>query len=73
MVASTAAPAIADPSTQSSLVDSPAATASIDRYIASGERARVLTDLTWKLCLGLLVLVALAWAFAVLPGAVKLF
>jgi hypothetical protein len=30
-------------------------------------------DLGYKLGIGLLVLVALAWAFGLLPGAVRLF
>jgi hypothetical protein len=30
-------------------------------------------DLTLKVCVALLALVALAWVFGLLPGAVKLF
>jgi hypothetical protein len=76
MVASTGAPsiAVAQPSNQATLVDSPPATnAGVAAYIASGERVRTLMDLAWRLCLGLALLVALAWVFGALPGAVKLF
>jgi hypothetical protein len=73
VVASTAAPAKGYLSDYSSLADSPAAKISIDRYVASGERVRGLMDIAYKVCLGVVVLVAVAWAFGVLPGAVKLF
>jgi hypothetical protein len=73
MVASTAAPAVELLGTQSNLLDSPAAQAGIAAYIASGERVRALTDLAWKLCVGLIVLIVVAWAVGALPAAVKLF
>ena len=75
MVASTGAPliAVAEPSNQSSLVERPATDASIAAYMASGEHVRGLMDLVWKVCLGLVVVVALAWVFGALPGAVRLF
>jgi len=72
MVATTA-PALDHSATQSTLADSPPATAGIAAYIASGERVRALMDLAWKLGLGLIVLVVVAWAAGVLPAAVKLF
>ena len=75
MVASTGAPSIAvpPPSNQSSLVDNSATDASIAAYMASGEHVRGLMDLVWKVCLALAIVVALAWVFGVLPGAVRLF
>ena len=54
-------------------VDSPAVDASIARYRLAGERVRGLADVVWKLCVGLMVLVALAWTLGILPGAVRLF
>jgi hypothetical protein len=65
--------AAAQPLIQSELAERPAATASVIRYLASGERALTLSDLGWKLCVGLLVLIAITWAVGILPGAVKLF
>jgi hypothetical protein len=47
--------------------------ASIAAYITAGERMQTLMDLTWKLCAVLAVLVALAWAFRLLPIAARLF
>ena len=73
MVATTAAPALDHPSTQSNLADSPAAQAGIAAYIASGESVRALMDIAWKVCVGLIVLIVLAWALGALPAAVKLF
>jgi hypothetical protein len=73
MVATTPVPAIELSAIQSTLTDSPAVTDSIAAYIASGERVRALMDLAWKVGLGLVVLVVLAWAAGVLPAAVKLF
>ena len=75
LVALTGAPAraVAQPLIESDLAESPAGTASATRYAASGERALSLSDLGWKLCLGLLVLIVVAWAVGVLPGAVRLF
>lgn len=73
MVASTGSLTASEPPPQSTLVDSPAADASTIRYLVSGERVLALMDVVWKLCLGLIVLVVLAWAFGALPIAVKLF
>jgi hypothetical protein len=53
--------------------ESSAVDASISRYLMAGERVRGVMDLGYKLGIGLLVLVALAWAFGLLPGAVRLF
>jgi hypothetical protein len=68
--ASIAAVRLADPSAHTF---SPATDASIAAYMASGERVRTLMDIGWKVCLALFVLVALAWAFGALPGAVRVF
>ena len=75
MVALTGGPAVADAHTlsQSNLADSPAATASIAGYVASGQRVRDVMDLVFKICVGLVALIALAWAVGVLPGAARLF
>jgi hypothetical protein len=75
LVASGAAPAVAVAETlsQPNLADSPAAYASIVRYLAAAERVRALMDLSFKVCLGLAAVVVLAWALGALPGAVKLF
>ena len=75
MVVSTGAPAVAaaQPLSQSNLADTPTAAASMARYVASGQGARDVMDLVFKACVGLVVLIALAWALGVLPGAVKLF
>jgi hypothetical protein len=75
MVASDAASAVAVgvPPPSAALPESPAATASIDAYLKSGESVRSLADVMMKVGIGVFVLVALAWAAGVLPGAVKLF
>ena len=75
LVVSTGAPAVAaaQPLSQLDLADTPTAAASVARYVASGQRIRDVMDLVFKVCVGLVVLVALAWALGVLPGAVKLF
>ena len=56
-----------------SLADNPATEASIATYLGSAERMLAVTDLTWKLCAALLVLILVAWAAGILPGAVRLF
>ena len=74
MVASTSDSAFAVHSApQPSLADNPAAQASIATYIGSAERMLAVTDLTWKVCAGLLVVILIAWATGVLPGAIRLF
>ena len=55
------------------LVESSAASADMDRYLVSGERVGSLLDIGWKVCVALGVLLLIAWALGVLPGAVKLF
>ena len=55
------------------LGDNPATNASIAAYLGAGERMRGLMDVTWTLRAVLIVLVLLAWAVGLLPGAVKLF
>jgi hypothetical protein len=52
---------------------SPEAQASTERYLGSGDRMAALLDPVWKLCVGLMVLIVVAWALGVLPGAVRLF
>ena len=75
LVVSTGAPAsaAAQPLIQSNLAGSPAATASASRYVASADRVLALSDLGWKLCVGLVVLIVVAWAVGALPAAVRLF
>jgi hypothetical protein len=74
MVASSAASVLLGEGAPSTgLVDTPATPASVVAYLESGQRIRQLTDLALKVCMAVLVLVALAWALGVLPGAVKLF
>ena len=75
MVASTGAPAAAAAQSRidSELAESPAATASASRYVASADRVLALSDLGWKLCVGLVVLIVVAWAVGALPAAVRLF
>jgi hypothetical protein len=67
-----AARAVANDAASASLTDTPA-TASTLAYLESGESIRRLTDVALKVCLAVILLVALAWVLGVLPGAVKLF
>jgi hypothetical protein len=75
MVASSVASAIAVEAQPplADLTETPATTASIAAYLNSGERARSLSDVALKVSMVALVLIALAWALRVLPGAVALF
>ncbi len=75
MVATNGAPAVADaqPLIDSHFGESPAASASTTRHLASAERVLGMTDVGWKLGVGLVVLIAIAWAIGLLPGAVRLF
>jgi hypothetical protein len=75
MVASSAASAVAltEQPPAAGSVDSPTTTASIAKYLESGERTRELMALAFKVCVAVLVLIALAWMLGILPGAVKLF
>jgi hypothetical protein len=57
---------------QPSLADNPATQASIATYIGSAERMLAVTDVTWKVCAGLLVVILIAWTAGVLPGAIRL-
>ena len=61
------------PPAKSSQASIEAVNTSIARYLAAADRVRILTDVGLKVCVALLVLVALAWAIGLLPGAVKLF
>jgi hypothetical protein len=73
MVDMAVSPGVAAPPSAAPLGDSPATDASIASYLGAGERMQALMDVTWKTCAVVLVLVALAWAFGLLPGAVRLF
>ena len=64
---------VLQPAPQSRLADDAATQASIAAYLGSAERMLAVTDLTWKVCAALLVLVAGAWASGILPAAVRLF
>ena len=46
---------------------------SITAYLSAGDRAAVLFDIVWKVCVGLMVLILVTWALGLLPGAVRLF
>ena len=46
--------------------------ASIDAYLGSAERVRVLADVVWKVGVALVAVLVLAWVLGVLPGAVRL-
>lgn len=59
--------------TAAGLADGSAASSSIAAYLSAGERMLRVMDLAWQLCAALFVLVALAWAFGAMPGAVRLF
>ena len=63
---------VVQPGRQSSLVDTPATQASIAAYLGSAERMLAVTDVAWKVCAGLIVLILVAWTAGVLPGAIRL-
>jgi hypothetical protein len=75
LVASTGAPAVAVAQLliDSGVAENPVATASTTRHVASAERVLALSDMGWKLGVGLVVLTVIAWALGVLPGAARLF
>ena len=52
---------------------SAAAAASIAAYVAAGERMRIIAQWLGLACVGLLVIIAVAWAMGLLPLAVALF
>jgi hypothetical protein len=52
---------------------SAATDAGIDAYLVAGDGMASVMGLVMKVCVGLFVLIAIAWAFGFLPGAVKLF
>ena len=64
---------VVQPARQSSLLDTPAAQASIAAYLGSAERMLAVTDIAWKACAGLMVLILIAWAAGILPGAIRPF
>jgi hypothetical protein len=45
----------------------------IDAYLGAGDHMARMMDITGKICMALIALIALAWAIGVLPGAVRLF
>lgn len=47
--------------------------ASIDAYLAAGDRMAILMGLVWKIGIGLMVLILAAWLLGALPGAVRVF
>jgi hypothetical protein len=61
------------PHAQLNETDSQATSASIARYLASGERVRMLTGVGFKVCIVLAVLVVLAWALGLLPVTTRPF
>ncbi len=75
MAASTGAPASAAARLliASGMAERPASTASTTGYVASAERVLAVSDVGWKPGIGLVVLIGIAWAFGVLPVAVRLF
>lgn len=72
-LAAAATGSVAEPQTTVRLLDDAATEASVAAYLAAGERMGVFVDICWKVCAGLMVLVALAWVFGLLPAAVKVF
>jgi hypothetical protein len=59
--------------TAQQLSASAAIDASIDAYLGAGDGMAMIMGLTLKVCAALIVLIAVAWALGVLPGAVRLF
>lgn len=47
--------------------------ASIKTYLAAGDGFRVVADVLYKACIGLLVLLVMAWALGWLPATFPLF
>ena len=66
-------PAVFEPSVAAWLGDNAATDASIARYLAAGERTRVIADAALKICVALVVLLIAAWAIGILPGAARPF
>jgi hypothetical protein len=64
---------VVEPSTLAWLGESAAADANIAAYLNAGDRMRVIMELTMIACAGLLLVVIVAWAVGLLPGAVRLF
>ncbi len=56
-----------------SVDQSAAVSASIARYNLAAARTLTLSNLLLRISVGLFVLIAAAWALALLPGAVRLF
>ena len=52
---------------------SAASNASVDAYLGAGDGMSAIMGITMKVCLALIVLIAVAWALGVLPSAVRLF
>jgi hypothetical protein len=64
---------VIQPSPATSVAVSAATDASIAAYLAAGEGMRILAGWVFVACLGLMLVVAIAWALGVLPVAVPLF
>jgi hypothetical protein len=75
MVVSANAPPVLviEPTTAAWLGDNPATDASIARYLGAGEGMLSIIDIAWKVFAALLVVLLVAWAVGLLPGAVRLF
>jgi len=65
-------PVVLEPVRQPGLADTPETEASIAAYLGSAERMLAVTDVAWKVCAWLMVLILVAWAAGVLPGAIRL-
>ena len=50
-----------------------ASNAGIEAYLGAGDHMAMIMDITSKIGMALVALIALAWALGVLPGAVRLF
>ena len=65
-----AVPVVVPPSTHQQLGASAAVDASIDAYLGAGDRMAMIMRLTMMVCGALIVLIAAAWVFRLLPGAI---
>jgi hypothetical protein len=63
-------PVVQPAQTHAQLGSSAVVDASIAAYLGAGDRMAMIMGLTMKVCGALIVLLALAWALRVLPGAV---
>jgi hypothetical protein len=66
--------AVAEPAHSAAALGSSAEIdASINAYLGAGDGMATIMKLTMWACGALIVLIAIAWAFGALPGAVRLF